>query len=142
MEVDTSLGNALEEEPSGLSEIARDIEQHAPLRDPETGSDALTAVLCSLSRTLDIAEVLELVELLPSDLRPLMQACPIHREEDPGATSADVVERIGAHLGMDAGDAERTAAVVLEAILERIPLDAAERLAQMLPPELRSPRPG
>jgi uncharacterized protein (DUF2267 family) len=140
MEVDSSLEDALEEEPSGLSEIARDIEQHAPLRDPETGSDALTAVLCSLSQTLVIADVLELVELLPSDLRPLLQACPIHPDERGGA-DADVVERIGAHLGMDVRDAERTAAVVLEAILERLPLDAAERLAEMLPPELQSPRP-
>src|SRR5262249_30360248 len=70
-----ALDTALEPEPSGLLEIARDIEQHAPLHGPSTGSDALTAVLCAIADTLDAAEVRDLADLLPPDLRPVLAAC-------------------------------------------------------------------
>lgn len=138
MAIDPSLQNALEPEPSGLTEIARDIEQHAPVRPPLTGSDALTAVLCSISQGLDAAELRELADLLPPDFRGSLQACPVHKEGNERLTAnTDLVERVAGHLGMDVGDAERTTAVVLEAILQRLPSDAAEQFARMLPPDLR-----
>jgi uncharacterized protein (DUF2267 family) len=130
----------MEPEPNGLLEIARDIEQHAPLHAPSTGSDALSAVLYAVAEKLDPADVEELADLLPPDLRPVLEACSL-RDEEFGTGEANAVDRIARELSMDARDAEWTGSVVLEALFQRVPQAAAERLAGMLPSELTHPKP-
>jgi uncharacterized protein (DUF2267 family) len=137
---DDSSGDVLEGEPTEIAELAHDVEQHAPLPPNTTGSDAVIAVLCAISQRLDgVAD--ELSELLPPDLGSLVQRCPAH-PIDTGTSNLSVTEQVAAHLGMDARAAKRTAAVVLEVILQRLPLDAARRLAELLPEDVRHPSVG
>jgi uncharacterized protein (DUF2267 family) len=123
-----------------LLEAVRDIEQHAPIRPPITGADAFTAVMCAMAERLDETRLQEVVEILPPDLRGPVEDCA-HRETNPPAPGESSFERIARDLQMDVASAEWTAAVVLEVVLQRLPYDAAERLAQLLPAELLHPRP-
>lgn len=141
MELDPASTNVLEPQPSGVVEIAKDIEEHAGLPTHTTGADALQAVMCAFARGLDDEKLREVVAALPPDLRPLLQTCPVHRGEVEAVQGEDVSKSVAEHLGMDVRDAQRTAAVVFEAILQRIPLDTADRIVQMLPADVRFPRP-
>lgn len=138
MHGDVRVENALEPEPTALSEISNDIEQHAPIQAPQRGIDALTAVLCAVSSRLDATQFAELTELLPQDFRSVLDACSVEQDRTLGGLST--IDRIAQELDIPSSDADWTASVVLEALMERLPLAASERLAELLPTELRHPK--
>lgn len=138
LQCNVCVEDALESEPTALSEIGNDIEQHAPIEAPQTGVDALTAVLCAMSSRLDPTQFAELMELLPQDFRSVLDACSVERDRTLGGLST--IDRIAQELDMPSSDADWTASVVLEALMERLPLAASERLADLLPTELRHPK--
>jgi uncharacterized protein (DUF2267 family) len=135
MELYSPRSGVFDDEPNGV-EMALDIERQAPLPPRTTGADALAAVMCSVLRRLDDANAEQLVGMAPPELKPILQTCPIHPFA-AGAPAGNVIEMVAAHLALDVTRAEKTIAVVLEALLERLPLDAAARLVQMLPLEIR-----
>jgi uncharacterized protein (DUF2267 family) len=115
------------------------LERSALLPKAISGSEAVSAVLCELSRRLAGGEAFELLRALPENLRPLFRPCVLHRGEAPEHFDrAELRRRLARQLRTSEENAERIATTVFGALQERMPAEAADALARQLPEDLRT----
>lgn len=86
-----------------------------PGRSPQAAAEA---VLCTLSQKLPGGVVVRMERELPPDLAQLMlRSCPTHKQANAvRMNSEEFYERVGAHLGVDAKEAQRITTAVFRAL--------------------------
>lgn len=116
-----------------LERIASEIE----LPEGVSAGAALVVTLCPLLLALPASRAAETRDALPAPLRDLLARCTSERDEEPTSFGAsDLLETIGAELGVDRRRAEHIARTIFAALEPALPEGALEALRAQLQPEL------
>jgi uncharacterized protein (DUF2267 family) len=100
--------------------------------------DALSAVMCTLSRRVSGGEARNVYLGLPESLRPLVAQCILHRDERASVFDRDeFIARLSDHLATDAATAEAIARAVFAAVRSAIPDSEVRHVADQLPDDFR-----
>lgn len=119
--------------------LIAEIEQSGILPPGVTGAGALSSVLCTLALRLSRGEAVHLNESLPGALRPLVQACALHRQERGQVFNRiGMRQRVGRHLGVDERHAQRIIETVFAVVQQVLPDDVSQHVADQLPEDLRA----
>jgi uncharacterized protein (DUF2267 family) len=102
-----------------------------------TPADAFAAVMCALCDRLSGGEARDVLLGLPLSVRPLIEHCVEHRAE-PSAVfdRAQLLRRIGAHLGASDHVAIDIARAVFAAVKRVLPEKEVQDVASQLPADL------
>lgn len=123
------------EEPTET--ILREIEQSGVLPKGRSATEALQAVLCTLSLELTGHEAQELAASSRT-LHRLLGPCVSHRGERPEVMRRQTfLHRLAEHLGVDEEWAEQVARTVFAAVRGRLPPGAIARIDGRLPSSVR-----
>jgi uncharacterized protein (DUF2267 family) len=119
-------------------QVVREIEQSGALPEGFSSTEAVRAVLCTLSMELTGGEAKELIELAPRTLQGLLTRCFRHRGEQPQTfDQAMFLRAVANHLGIDVATAERISRTVFAAIRGRLPPDEIHKIDGRLPRSVR-----
>jgi uncharacterized protein (DUF2267 family) len=118
--------------------FVRDIAARAELPPYATAEWAAAEVMCALTERLTPGGAHRLLEALPPSLRPLFERCA-ERQRGPARKfdRAELLARIGDHLGVTPRHAERICQSVAAAIRSCVSADVAERVGMQLPADLQ-----
>jgi uncharacterized protein (DUF2267 family) len=124
------------EEPT--EKILHEIELSGVLPTGVSATDAVQAVLCTLSLELTGGEVEELAELAPRTLRELLTRCSRHRGERPQTLDeATFLRHVADHLGVDVSTTEQITRTVFAALRGRLPPAEVPKIDNRLPRSVR-----
>ncbi|MGN6104797.1 MAG: DUF2267 domain-containing protein, partial [Kofleriaceae bacterium] len=124
------------EEPT--ESILREIEQSRVLPEGLAATEALQAVLCTLSLELTGHEAQELANTSRT-LQRLLGPCVRHRGERPQVMRRpEFLHQLAEHLGGDERGAERIARTVFAALRGRLPPDEVRQIDDRVPRSVRT----
>lgn len=133
---DVRAGARPVEEP--IETVLREIEESGVLPDELSATEALQAVLCTLSLELTGHEAQELADASRT-LRRLLAPCVRHRHERPHVMDRPTfLQQIEEHLGVDERRAEQIAKTVFAALRGRLPPDEVRKIDSRIPRSVRS----
>lgn len=116
--------------------VFEEIERQVALPRGLTGLGAFTAVMSLLSRRFSRVDAHVLADNLPLDLRPLLAEARANRAEQPESFGReDLFGRVAIHL--DVNEPEPVVRAVFRAVQPYLRGDVCERVARLLPPDLR-----
>jgi uncharacterized protein (DUF2267 family) len=124
------------EEPTET--ILHEIEISGVLPGGVSATDAVRAVLCTLSLELTGGEIEELAALAPRTLAGLLSRCSRHHDERPQPLDEpSFLRRVAHHLGLDVPTAERITRTVFAALRGRLPAAEVSKIDNRLPRSVR-----
>lgn len=125
------------EEPT--EKILYEIELSGILPIGVSATDAVQAVLCTLSLELTGGELEELTRLAPRTLRNLLNRCARHRGERPQTVheEATFLRHVANHLGVDVRSAQRISRMVFAALRGRLPPAEVPKIDNRIPRSVR-----
>jgi uncharacterized protein (DUF2267 family) len=127
------------ESETARAQIFAAIEREGALPANVDVADAFMAVMCIFSQRLSRGEARHVLLGLPNTIRPLLTTCMLHRDEESDVFDrAELLRRVGEHLGTDADSSELAVRAVFSAVKRFLPEKDVEGAASQLPPDLRS----
>jgi uncharacterized protein (DUF2267 family) len=120
------------------SAFVRDIAARAELPPAVTAESVAAAVMCAIVERLTAGGAHRVLEALPASIKPLFEPCTVHRHGPVRKFDRpELLDRMGAHLGVTPREAERLCESVLAVVRSRLPHDVAMRIGQQLPGDLK-----
>jgi len=118
--------------------IIEDVARRVHLPSSITPRDAIQAVMCTFTRHVSRGEAARVFEVLPKVVQPLLERCMLHRDEPAKRFGRnELLDELGAHLGVSVPKAEEIASAVLHAVSSRLPAQELGEVTAQLPRELR-----
>jgi uncharacterized protein (DUF2267 family) len=126
-------------EPTARQQLLREISDRAALPVGISASDALAAVMCTFSQRLSGGEAHDVLLGLPEVVRPLLERCVTHRDEEGAVFDrAQLMSSVADELGVTAAQADRIVFGVLAAVKRALPAKEVHDVTSQLPTDLRA----
>lgn len=122
-----------------LHQVLGDIERSGALPSHVPATAAFATVMCLFGRRLSGGEAKNLELGLPNTLRPLVEACLVHRREEQLTFESDeLFANVSVDLRTSLEEAEAIVLAVLAAAMRVLPREELDRVASQLPSDLRA----
>lgn len=119
-------------------ELLAEIADRAPLPIEITAGEAFSAVMCNFSQRLSGGEARDVLLGLPEAVRPLIERCVTHRDEEGAVFDRDgLMNSVADELGTTPSIAEQIVVGVFAAVKQVLPAREVHDVASQLPPDLR-----